>query len=89
MLAIVIHLCYDSFMEELEGTPQEIDASREVIPRGINRQQVMRLVRLATNFDAEVAKLPNGQKYIEAQREIAEKRRRAQNNPDLLNMRLD
>jgi hypothetical protein len=52
--------------------------------------QVRRLVGLACNFEKAVSILPDGgQKYIQAQQDVAAKHRRAQSNPALLDMRLD
>jgi hypothetical protein len=58
-----------------EKTPAP-DEKPEISPRVASSRQILRLVRLGKNFNKAVADLPNGQKYIDEQRELAELMRR-------------
>jgi hypothetical protein len=91
------------FLGMLENSkPQEPQAAESIddvdrIPTGdwraeIRLRQVQRLVRLAKDFNGTIRRElgpERAQVYIDEQREVAEARRRAQTNPDILDMRLD
>ncbi len=69
-----MRVCYNADTREVDlnlSDPLEIPAER------ITEADVSLLVGLAANFDATVGRLPNGGRYIQEQRDIAECRRLA------------
>jgi hypothetical protein len=67
-------------MSEQESSPAEA----EVVGGPQACQQILRLMRLAKDFDRTVRSLPDGQQYIDEQHEVVKSRRRSQTKLHLI-----